>query len=143
MDLQSLLIEIEEVLSNNILEIKGKTLKDKKFMDINMRQYQCLALILKLNNPSLSTLAEYLKITKPSVTAIVNKLISLKFIKKEQSPEDKRFFHVVLTEQGRKIFNAYNEAYKNLVNEIFNCLDENEIDNFYNYLLKIKNSIKK
>jgi DNA-binding MarR family transcriptional regulator len=143
MNLQGLLIEIEEVLSKNILEIKEKTLKDKKFMELNMRQYQCLALIHKLNNPSLSSLSKHLKITKPSVTAIINKLIILKFIKKEQSPDDKRFFHVLLTGQGKNIFNAYNEAYKNLVNGIFKCLNEDEINNFHNYLLKIKNSIKK
>jgi len=143
LDLQSVLLEIQEILSINITEIKDKTLKDKKYLDINMRQYQTLSIIHKLKNPTLSNLSALLKISKPSVTAIINKLIKLGFVKKIQSDNDKRIFHIYLTDEGKKIFNAYIEANNNLVNTAFKCLNEQEIKIFYNFLERIKDSIKK
>ncbi|WZL72213.1 MarR family transcriptional regulator [Clostridiaceae bacterium 35-E11] len=49
---------------------------------------------------------------KSTVTALVNKLLKLGYIKKEQCEEDKRVTYVKITEKGKEIEDKFNDISK-------------------------------
>lgn len=59
--------------------------------------------------------------------AMVQRLIKNDLIKKIQSPEDKRVFHLKLTEKGLKIVQGDDALYCNLANNLANILNEKQL----------------
>src|SRR6185503_7832086 len=68
-------------------------------------QYSMLMSVLHLQSTagvSISALADYLEVTGPHVTGIVNKLVARGFVRKAVNPKDRRGVLVKLTPPGRK-----------------------------------------
>jgi DNA-binding MarR family transcriptional regulator len=68
-------------------------------------QYTMLMSVLHLQGAagiSIGGLADYLEVTGPHVTAIVNKLVAHGFVRKAVNPKDRRGVLVRLTPMGRK-----------------------------------------
>lgn len=78
---------------------------------LTINHYEYLRAIGILGAPTLTQLAEYLEITKPSATVMVNKLIKEDLVHKLQSTEDKRLQIVQLTELGQKVITVEKEAF--------------------------------
>ena len=81
--------------------------------------------------------AEILKVAKPSVTEIVNKLIKLDVVEKTQCTKDKRIFYIKLTEKGRNIAQLPFLAEQRVVDIIVSVLDDDEIDTFIRIIKKL------
>lgn len=67
--------------------------------------YTMLMAVLRLQGTagvSISALAEYLEVSGPYVTSVINKLSAQGFVKKAANPKDKRGVLVKLTPVGRK-----------------------------------------
>ncbi len=75
-----------------------------------------------------SRFAEILQITKPSVTEIVNKLIDLALVLKEQCHRDGRVFYIVLTEKGRKASQIHDLRDHRLAGDLCKNLNSTEIE---------------
>ncbi len=74
--------------------------------------YYYLLVIHSLQKPNFSQIAEKLSLTKPAVSAIIRKLISMGLVEKQQSIEDKRVYYVELTTKGRGILQGDKAVYK-------------------------------
>ena len=81
-------------------------------------------------NPMLtsSKLARILKITKPSVTEIVNKLVDLGLVLKKQCPKDGRVFYIELTEKGKKASRLQDLRDQKLAGNLCKNLNASEIE---------------
>jgi DNA-binding MarR family transcriptional regulator len=90
-----------------------------------------------LGQPTLTELAEKLQITKASVTNGINKLISLGFVTKHQSNEDKRVYHVNLSADGLQIVEAKYQALKDYGEFIRSALNAEEARQFELILAKL------
>ena len=75
---------------------------------------------------TVSSLANLLNISKPSVTAMVNKLEGKGFLKKNPSSEDGRSVKVVLTHEGAKVNAYYRYFRRRMVKKINDGLTEQE-----------------
>lgn len=80
----------------------------------NMNDYYYLTVIHQLGNPNLGDVAKELKLTKPAISAMVQRLIKNDLIQKTQSAEDKRVFFLNLTEKSLKIIQGDNQLYRDL-----------------------------
>ena len=79
-----------------------------------------LEVISSLHNPNITELASEMKLTKPTVTVAVDKLIDRDYIYKVQSDEDRRNSHLHLTDRGKQInaMHAYaHERFSELIKE--------------------------
>jgi DNA-binding MarR family transcriptional regulator len=95
---------LEQVI--NLLLSKSEQLevdlkRASEIEELSIKQLQCIELIVELENPTLTELSERLKITKPSTTALIDKLESWGYVVKVKSDLDKRSAHVHLTEKGK------------------------------------------
>jgi len=102
-------------------------LSDGQVSSFNMNDYYYLTVIYQLGNPNLGDVAKELKLTKPSISAMVQRLIKNDLIEKIQSNDDKRIFHLSLTEKGLKIVQGDNALYRNLANDLTEMLTEKQI----------------
>jgi len=105
--------------------------------ELQLNQLHYLKIIDRTNDITFGKFAEILKVTKPSVTEIVNKLIKLNVVEKKQCAWDKRIFYIKLTEKGRNIARLPFLAEQRVVDIIASVLDDKEIDTFINIMKKL------
>ena len=98
--------------------------------------------IYLLDRPTIKQFSDYLGISQPNATYKIASLMEKGYVRKEPSAEDKREFHLVLTE---KFFNYYGqlEAFtSDLVETMKATLSEDEISAFAATLAKLNDPAK-
>ncbi|MCG8638529.1 MAG: MarR family transcriptional regulator [Desulfobacterales bacterium] len=104
---------------------------------LQLNQLHYLKIIDRTVDMTFGKFAEMLKVAKPSVTEIVNKLIQLEVVEKKQCTRDKRIFYIRLTEKGRNITRLPFLAEQRVVDIIVSALDDEEIDTFIKIIKKL------
>jgi DNA-binding MarR family transcriptional regulator len=107
--------------------------------ELKIKQLRYIEIIGKSSSLTFSQFAEKLQITKPSVTSIINQLIKLECVRKNQCSMDGRKFFIELTPKGEKITLFNNLKQKRLAEKIHLVLSEREIELFIEILNKIVN----
>lgn len=97
--------------------------------------YYYLAAIYHMDKPNLSQVAEELGLTRPAISALVKKLSRLELVEKIQSEEDKRIYHLNVTEKGKKIAEGDEIIYQKISSLIMSLLDNEEQYRFVEGLL--------
>ncbi len=110
-----------------------------KFTSLTLTQMNYLETISILQNPSITELARALKLTKPTVTVAVDKLIEKDYLRKVRSDEDRRSTHLHLTEKGNMINKMHDYAHKRIADSIKTRLEEKELQVLKTLLEKILN----
>lgn len=137
MEIEKLLFEVIDFISKSTKENKESVLSEDEFSRLTINQYYYLDLIDRLGKPTFTELAEALQITKPSVSAIVNKLVDKGYIIKVQSEDDQRSYNLHVTDKGKTIIEAENKIYRAFALHIRTTLNEEELTSFSNILEKI------
>lgn len=114
-----------------------KELEKIKAADLNMSMCQYIGVIGGFDQPTFTDLAGALGLSKPAVTAIVNKLILSGYVRKEQSDQDKRVFFVCLTPKGRTIADVLKQVHIDFVTTIRKSLSDSEYRQLVMLLEKI------
>ena len=79
-----------------------------------------------------------LDMSKQSLAELLNKLEKNEYITRTQSEKDRRSFDIKLTNKGREAMPQDNKAFDDMdMIAIFDCLNEEEQNNFLNYLRRI------
>ena len=105
--------------------------------ELQLNQLHYLKIIDRTVDMTFGKFAEILKVTKPSVTEIVNKLIKVDVVEKTQCTRDKRIFYIKLTEKGRNIARLPFLAEQRVVDIIVSTFDDEEIDAFIQLIKKL------
>ncbi len=71
--------------------------------DLTIQQFTVLNLIHHLDDPRMTDLAARLNVTLGNVTALVDRLIKLKYLKRQADAADRRIVRVGLTGRGRDL----------------------------------------
>jgi len=98
--------------SSEILEEEMKQESDLK--NLTSRQLNCIELIKGMQNPSLTELAEKMKIARASISVMIDRLEKNKYIYKVSPENDRRTVHVHLTEEGEKAASLHSELHKRI-----------------------------
>ena len=106
--------------------------------EMTVKQINYLKIIDSCDNMTFSKLAEETKITKPSVTDLINKLEGFGCVYKEKSADDGRVTYINLTEKGINIARYENTVLINLIDRMMKSLSKDEV----NELIKIFNSVE-
>lgn len=105
---------LEQIL-NTILhssELMEEDLRQEtELKQLTSRQLTCIECINEMKNPSLSELAEKMKIAKPSISVMIDRLEKNEFIYKVVSDSDRRSAHIHLTMKGQKAAMLHNEIH--------------------------------
>ena len=137
MDNKSVVLDTVEMISQLMGELESKAFEQEGFSDITMHQMLYLETIARLNQPTFGEIADFLSVTRPSVSTIIKKLIKLGYVKKVQSSADGRVYHLYLTNNGLRFNELHNEVHQILARRITKNLDQNEIEALAELMTKI------
>src|SRR6266566_263350 len=70
---------------------------------LSFLQLQTLTYLKLQNNAQMGEIAEHLHIELPSATSLLNKLVALQLVMRQQDEKDRRLVRIVLTEEGNAI----------------------------------------
>jgi len=133
------MIDIVAKLSNLVVQTE-ETAKEKfDLTGLTLTQLHYLETINTLLNPNLTELAASLKLTKPTVTVAIDKLIDKNYVLKVQSDEDRRSAHLHLTDKGKQINLIHELAHKTIADSICQKLKSEEQQLLIELLNKIMN----
>lgn len=105
--------------------------------ELTITQMHYLEMISELSNPNLTELAVAMKLTKPTVTVLVDRLIEKELIYKVQSDADRRSTHLHLSERGKLINQMHEYAHRRMAEEIEKKVNADEAVQLKRLLEKI------
>ncbi len=124
-------------LSDLIDKVFGETISKTDLRDLTRQQVNYLRVIFRMGNPTLSELAKELKLTRPTVTVMVDKLVEKGYVKRIKSDNDRRSMHLHIDNKGTRISVLREIASKRLIDKIGEGLNETEINILSELLKKI------
>ena len=139
--MQYTLVELVEIITKLIGDLEAEFIKKYQKEGFTARQIVYIDIINMLGNPSLGEIAKALKLSKPSVTAIVDKLASKGYIAKFQSDEDRRSFHVHLSTKGKNLVKMHGETHNKIVDMLQNNLDSKDLKKLVTILNKVVSKV--
>ena len=139
--MQYTLAELIEIITQLIADLEAEFIKKYQEEGFTARQIVYIDTINMLGNPNLGEIAKALKLSKPSVTAIVDKLASKGYINKFQSDEDRRSFHVHLSAKGKQLVKMHGETHNKIVDLLQNNLDSRDLKNLVTILNKVVSKV--
>lgn len=131
------LVELIEIITKLIGDWEIQFIQQYAEEGFTARQIEYIDTINRLGHPTLGEIARVLKLSKPSVTAIVNKLVDKGYVEKCQSDEDRRSFHVHLSAKGKKLVKMHNVTHQRIADLFINHLDEKDLKALVSLLNKV------
>ncbi len=126
MDRRKRMSDIIETVGHALVRAKVAKLDRLGMPEINLTQFQHISVIQHHQDLTFGDLARILELSKPAVTAIVQKLSEQGFVTKQQSDRDRRVYHLRLTETGRQVAASYEESRLEYVDGIRQALSDDE-----------------
>jgi DNA-binding MarR family transcriptional regulator len=124
-------------LSDLIEKIMSETIKQSDLSDLTQQQLHYLLVIFKMQNPTITKLARELRLSKPTVTVLINKLVKKDYLSRVQSDEDRRCMYLHVSRKGAKIKSLREIAYRRMEESIKSGLSETETTILAELLKKI------
>ncbi|PKN17273.1 MAG: hypothetical protein CVU71_17235 [Deltaproteobacteria bacterium HGW-Deltaproteobacteria-6] len=131
------LVELIEIITKLIGDWEIQFIQQYAEEGFTARQIAYIDAISHLGHPTLGEIARTLKLSKPSVTAIVDKLTDKGYVEKCQSDEDRRSFHVHLSAKGKKLVKMHNETHQRIAGLFISRLDEKDLKALVSLLNKV------
>ena len=140
--MEKYLIEFVDTLDQSLKKLQRQVGSGSGFSTLTINQFHYIDAIARLGEPTITEIAEELKITKASVTGGVNKLIELGFVQKTRSNDDRRVFHVRLTQAAQELIEARFRALHEYGQLVQSVLSEEEARQFKTAIEKITQLFK-
>jgi DNA-binding MarR family transcriptional regulator len=122
------IIGIIEAISTQLLHAKLDMVKKIKDVDLSPIHFQYIHVIDKLEKTNFTELSKKLQISKPTVTAFIDKLIKQEIIEKAQSDIDKRSYNIKLTNYGKEIAKIYNTSLTSFAKKLKSSMTTKEFN---------------
>jgi DNA-binding MarR family transcriptional regulator len=95
--------------------------------DLSIPQFKALRYIQRNPDSSLSDLADFLGLTLPSVSKLVDGLVKQELVSRQESTADRRRLTLVLTQSGESIVDSARDATQANLIKILGGLSEDEL----------------
>ncbi len=113
---------------HNIMRVEEEFLQKNNRINLSIREMhliECVGMDHE-NGKTVSEIADYLKVARPTVTVAVNKLEKKGYLKKNSCQNDGRVVRVTLTREGRKVDMYHHQYHMLMINELEEEFDEAE-----------------
>lgn len=105
--------------------------------EMTLKQVYYLRIIDQKDRVTFSQLAQETCNSKPTITELISKFISMDCVYRERSAEDRRVYYIYLTTKGKSIARAQERTKIRFIEHIRNSLTEAELNQFITLLNKI------
>ncbi|MDD4822762.1 MAG: MarR family transcriptional regulator [Bacteroidales bacterium] len=135
------IVSIISKLSQNLGEMEELAREELNIKELSTAQMHYLEVINEMSNPNITELATEMRLTKPTVTVAIDKLIQKGYVAKIQSDEDRRSSHLHLTKKGMQINQMHEHAHRQFVELMRETLDPKELEELTILLEKLTKSL--
>lgn len=104
--------------------------KNLELLGITTSEYAMLAHLNEVDKAKTQKLGEVSMITSGTITHVINKMIKLSYVVKEQDDEDKRIFWVKITDEGRQVFDKIHKEHMLYLDELLSDFTEDDKKEF-------------
>jgi len=113
---------------NNILKFEEDLIKHSANIDLSINEMHIIENVGKSDNngKTISDLAQAQKITLPSMTIAINKLVKKGYVVKEKSSVDGRVVYVRLMDKGLRIDKIHHYFHMKMVKDISKKMSDDE-----------------
>lgn len=102
-----------------------------------------LVVSLSLMGPcTMSAIAAHMKVSMPTVTGLVDRLVEAKFIKRKDHPQDRRQIMIELTSVAYEFLKEFMQIYAKRWEEMLLILDDREMEQMLKIANKLKNALE-
>lgn len=105
--------------------------------DVTSKQKYYLKVIDQNYRVTFSQLAQETQNSKPTITELISKFISMGCVYRERSPEDGRVYFIYLTPKGQSIARSEERTQIQVIERIKSSLTDEELDQLITLLNKI------
>ncbi|MEM0155298.1 MAG: MarR family transcriptional regulator [Thermoplasmataceae archaeon] len=111
--------------------------------NIIMPQYLLLRYVGDHGSQGLSSLANFLRVSNPTVTGLTDTLESHGWVTREPDPEDRRGTLVSLTDKSRDLFDRMESRQKEIMINVLEGFDAQKLNDLGNLLSDLASKIRK
>ncbi|UCG35099.1 MAG: MarR family transcriptional regulator [Candidatus Omnitrophota bacterium] len=130
----------EELLKLMPLILRGvfRSQKDELGMGrISIPQFLSLDLLDKGGPLMMKDIARVMNVSLPATTGLINRLVTMKFVKRVYDEKDRRVIRIALTLKGKETVEKVRAQRRKAVENIFGKLTESERKNYLEILRKV------
>ena len=98
-------------------------------------------LITENEGMTMKELAQALKITAPSATSFVNRLVALRWVKRHADPKNRKLVRVKVTENGDKMLRESMQEKNRILRKVFGLMREKDQNEFARILQELCSAI--
>jgi len=135
------IVSIISKLSQNLGEMEELAREQLNIKELTTAQMHYLEIINEMSNPNITELATEMRLTKPTVTVALDKLILKGYVAKIQSDEDRRSSHLHLTKKGMQINQMHERAHTQFAELMEEMLETDELEALTVLLEKLTKSL--
>lgn len=130
---------------HNIVRVEEEFLQKNDRINLTIREMhliECVGMDRE-NGKTISEIANFLKVRRPSVTVAVSKLEKKGYLTRKDCDKDGRVVHVTLTREGRKVDMYHKRYHLSMVHEIEDEFDAAEQDTLIRVIAKLNKFFEK
>jgi DNA-binding MarR family transcriptional regulator len=117
---------LEEALFAFRLKLSDILKQEAQTLHYPISQIDTLSYIAEKGNPSMKDIANHLKITPPSATAIIETMQKKKLVTRVVNDKDRRTIRVTLTPNAWKLFKSFHQIKSGIFKKMLSKLQDNE-----------------
>lgn len=124
-------------LSRAMRQYMHKCIKDDK---VNFLQIHALALVDEHSGVTMKQFAQHMKVTSPSATSFVERLVKLGWVRRVSSDENRKIIRLALTPAGKRMLTTKKKERALLMQQVIDLLpqeDQQRLERIFNHLIAL------
>lgn len=127
MSSEKTLTEVVSLLTARFADAQIDGVREAGLADLSLSQFVYLEHIARIGNPTPTGLAKAQGVSKPTVSVAIDRLESAGYIRKTHSDEDRRSYHLHLTEKGELFSKVHADIHRAVARTLIAGLNKTEI----------------
>jgi DNA-binding MarR family transcriptional regulator len=136
------LVEIIEIITRFTGDLEAGFFRKVEETGLTARRLLYLDTIARLESPALGELASELGLSKPSVTAIADKLSAGGFAERISAGEDGRSVRIRLTAKGRALVRMHDDLHRKIAEVFEKNLDPKDLKTLIGILNRVTGKLR-
>jgi len=106
--------------------------------DIWPQHFSIVKILVDGGPATISSIADWLRIPRSQMTHMVDKLVKMGYVRREDNASDRRSVKISVTPQGRAAYEEWLQAIRERMKTIIGCLTDAEIRDMADSLVKLR-----
>lgn len=124
-DTKKVINELLVEVFHHILSIEGQKLRERG-VDLSMSEVHVLEAIEKSPDPTMTNIANRLRVTVGTLTTAINRLVQKGYVVRSKDTEDKRKVYVRLSKKASDVMKIHDQFHEEMINAVITDMNLEE-----------------